>query len=60
MSIVIYDIDDVIITVLTDKKDINAFLKGYLAFPDQHHYTVEQRTTEKEPDRPLSFESHRV
>jgi hypothetical protein len=41
MSIVIYDIDDVIITVLTSKKDISAFLNGYLAFPEQHHYTVE-------------------
>lgn len=40
-SITICDIDDVIITVLTTKKDISAFLNGYLKFPEMDHYTVE-------------------
>lgn len=41
MVIVIYDSDDNIITVLTYKKDVSAFLNGYLTFPNQHHYTIE-------------------
>lgn len=41
-SITIYDVDDNIITVLTDKKDINAFLKGYLTFPGCDHYSIEE------------------
>ena len=41
MTIIIYDIDDNIITVLTSKRDVNAFLKGYLTFKDMDHYSIE-------------------
>ena len=40
-TITIYDEEDNIITVLTSKRDINAFLKGYLTFKDMDHYSVE-------------------
>ena len=40
-SITVYDVNDNIITVLISKKDINAFLNGYLKFSEMDHYTTE-------------------
>lgn len=40
-SITIYNVDNVIITVLISKKDISAFLNGYLKFSEMDHYTTE-------------------
>lgn len=40
-QIIVYDEEDNIITVLTSKKDINAFIHGYLSYSNQDHYTVE-------------------
>jgi hypothetical protein len=41
MTITIYDVDDNIITVLSDKKSVNAFLNGYLSIEGCDHYIIE-------------------
>lgn len=38
MSLIIYDVDDNIITVLEDARSINAFLNGYYTVQNCDHY----------------------
>jgi hypothetical protein len=38
MSLIVYDEDDNIITVLEDSRSVNAFLNGYYFVQNAHHY----------------------
>ena len=38
MCLIIYDEDDNIITVLEDKRNINAFINGYLTITGADHW----------------------
>ena len=41
MTIVIYNADDVIIAVLSDRRSVNAFLNGYLTIAGYAYHTIE-------------------